>query len=401
MPKPGKNESQKDFVSRCIPIVLDEGTAKDQKQAAAICYSLWREAKKETDMDEIKEATGVWAWVKSIFSPKEKLTKTNTFVVWKEANGYRWLAAYSNKFRDDDNPPEILSESSHKEFVEVVDKGEWPYPELWLWHVKGSRSGAADFVAYDGAFALASGMFDADKSEVAEKLSGRDDLFTSHGMPVSEIQRDKEDGTIITRYRTVEISVLPDWAAANKHTPFTIVKEVDMALPEPKRAFLVDILGEEKAAELERQLEDKGKELEQKVEFKEEKKEEGGLGAPVTELTPEPVKWVTADEVVEAVAGNLKPILEQLETLRLTVENLGKEVKEYKASEDEKLKHLVAETPAASLFSQIQSAIGAKETEIDGRSSLAKSGPKEVNTSQEGPALVGIVNEYMKRQHGG
>ena len=38
MPKPGKNESQKDFVNRCIPIVMDEGTAKDNKQATAICF---------------------------------------------------------------------------------------------------------------------------------------------------------------------------------------------------------------------------------------------------------------------------------------------------------------------------------------------------------------------------
>lgn len=47
MPTPGKNESQKDFVSRCIPIVMDEGTAKDNKQAAAICYSMWREHEKK------------------------------------------------------------------------------------------------------------------------------------------------------------------------------------------------------------------------------------------------------------------------------------------------------------------------------------------------------------------
>lgn len=399
MPKPGKNESQKDFVSRCIPIVINEGTAKDQKQAAAICYSMYR--KKETDMDEVKEATSVWAWVKNLFN-KDKLEleaglgspKTNTFFVWKETNGaYRWLAAYSNKFRDDDHPPEILSDAAHKEFVEAVDTGQWPYPELWLWHVKGSVSGRADYVAYDGAFALASGTFDADKQEVAENLSRRDNLLTSHGMPVTEIQRDKEDGTVLTRYRTVEISVLPDFAAANRHTPFTIVKEVDMALPEPKRAFLAEILGEEKAAEVEAQLEAKGKELEQNVEFKEETKEE----VPVVE--PEPVvKYATEDAVVDAIAGSLKPVLEQLETLRLSIENFGKELKQLEVTEDEKIKNLITETPAASLFHRVQSAIGAKETEIDGRSSLAKSGPKETFSDKDGPSSVPIINEYLSRR---
>ncbi len=46
MPTPGKNESQKDFVSRCIKVVMDDGSAKDNKQAAAMCYSMWREHEK-------------------------------------------------------------------------------------------------------------------------------------------------------------------------------------------------------------------------------------------------------------------------------------------------------------------------------------------------------------------
>lgn len=47
MPVPKAGEQQKDFLSRCIPIVLDEGNAKDGKQAAAICYSLWKQNKKK------------------------------------------------------------------------------------------------------------------------------------------------------------------------------------------------------------------------------------------------------------------------------------------------------------------------------------------------------------------
>jgi hypothetical protein len=41
MPVPRKGEKRKDFVDRCIPIVIDEGTAKDPKQAVAICNSMW------------------------------------------------------------------------------------------------------------------------------------------------------------------------------------------------------------------------------------------------------------------------------------------------------------------------------------------------------------------------
>ena len=44
MPKPKDDETEKDFVARCVPVVIEEGTAEDGKQAAAICHSMWREA---------------------------------------------------------------------------------------------------------------------------------------------------------------------------------------------------------------------------------------------------------------------------------------------------------------------------------------------------------------------
>lgn len=44
--KPGKDEKQADFVSRCIKTEMDAGTAQDTKQAAAMCYSMWLEHQK-------------------------------------------------------------------------------------------------------------------------------------------------------------------------------------------------------------------------------------------------------------------------------------------------------------------------------------------------------------------
>lgn len=43
MPKPGKDEDEKTFVSRCIPEVMNDGTTDDNKQASAICYSMWEQ----------------------------------------------------------------------------------------------------------------------------------------------------------------------------------------------------------------------------------------------------------------------------------------------------------------------------------------------------------------------
>jgi len=44
MPTPKQDESEADFVDRCVPIVLDDGTADDETQAVAICHSLWKDA---------------------------------------------------------------------------------------------------------------------------------------------------------------------------------------------------------------------------------------------------------------------------------------------------------------------------------------------------------------------
>jgi hypothetical protein len=336
--------------------------------------------------------------------------KENSFFVWKETTGYRWLAVYSSKFRDDDRPPEILSESAHREFVGAVDRGEWPMPELWLWHVKGTVSGRADFVAYDDAgFALASGTFAAGSEPVAEALALKDDLLTSHGMPSKEIRRDTDDPTVITRYRTHEISPLPAWAAANRHTGFIVTtKEVDDMLPDEKRAWLQELIGEDRVKAIEEELEAKGKSLTTEgVEFKESeadtaetaKNAEPGptVEAAAVEATAD---YPTRDEVAAAVGDSLKPIHEAMAALNDSIAALGKELKEMRTAEDERLKDMVRQTPAASLFSLIQErAIGAKEAEIDGRSALAKDRPAAPKAGEDGTGrtFVPIIDEYIAR----
>lgn len=51
MPTPRVDESEKDFVSRCIPVVINDGTAADGSQAAAICHSMWRHHKERSGED--------------------------------------------------------------------------------------------------------------------------------------------------------------------------------------------------------------------------------------------------------------------------------------------------------------------------------------------------------------
>ena len=53
MPVPSKGESKDDFISRCIPIVINEGTTDDTQQAAAICFSIWERKKKNGIVNEL------------------------------------------------------------------------------------------------------------------------------------------------------------------------------------------------------------------------------------------------------------------------------------------------------------------------------------------------------------
>jgi hypothetical protein len=421
MPNPKQYDSEEKWMAACVPAKKAEG--KTQKQAVGACLGIWR--KKELDMEEQEEAMSLWGMVKEFFAKgkpakeleEEECKAITPFMVWKEKDGYRWVAVYSNKWRDDDNPPEILASKAHQDFVDAVDKGDWPHPEVWLWHVPGTRFGVADFVAYDDlGFALASGTTDKGQEHVAEFLSIQDDLAVSHGMPVKEIERDEEDSTIITRYRTIEISPLPREAAANKHgTGIELIREVKMAIPDNKRPFLAAALGEKGIQDLDARLADKAKELEEldiqsKEESLEEEVEQESVETEVSEeaepeeeskeeaAVEDTPNYVTAEEVAEAFGAYLKPIIDRLEGLAAVEEAIaeqGKALKELQRDDEEKVKSAIANTPAASLFDQVRSAIGSPETYVDGRTTLAKAGPKETEDKQDGPTHVGILNELM------
>jgi HK97 family phage prohead protease len=45
MPEPNKDEEHDDFIKRCIPVVIDDGTAESPEQAVAICNGIWDKAK--------------------------------------------------------------------------------------------------------------------------------------------------------------------------------------------------------------------------------------------------------------------------------------------------------------------------------------------------------------------
>ena len=373
-----------------------------------------------TDCDDKEEGliARITDRVKELFAPlfkKEEVVEESvgSFMVWKEKDGsMRFIARYSNNIRDDDDPAEIITAKSHERFVQLVDSKEAEPPELWLWHVPEWKLGKSTWVAYDDTgFAVAAGVVDQDKQEIAEYVSQQKGLLMSHGMPISSIKRDPDDESVIVEHITKEVSVLPSWAAANKFTSFVVLnnkEEVDsMSIPQKKVEALVREWGgatQEHLATLEKlNSADTEKAAEEGRETKEteavaEIKEEETVAAPAAEQSP----YATREEIAEAFANvfvsGTEEIKQQIALLAQSVEQLKKEVADLSQDDEEKIKAVVAATPVASLGALIarqMSAVGSKETEVRKNSGLTQSKPKETADSGHGSTGIPFIDEML------
>ena len=388
-------------------IAIDE--AIEDKQAALKALAKEFAARVNAAVAKTKERQGLLATVRRMLKRKPETVETEpetivdatpepaidtnkSFNLWKtKEGGYRWMAIYSNQFRDNDNPPEILSEKAHKTFVAMVDAGLVDYPDLWHWHIPGTVWGKADWLAYDNGFALASGYVLPGHEKEAELVSQMADVRVSHGMPSRHIVRSKEDQSIIDMYVSVEISPLPGWAAANKLTDFVMLnKEYEMLSPE-KRDYLSKAgLDEATISQIEAQLSEKSKAAKDAgIEAKETATEQ-----PVTEQPA--VVYATQQEVASAFSETMK-ILGNIQT---ALNSVQAEVKSLKASDEQKVAEKAAGTPRASLADLIAQSFG-EEARIDGRSTLGKAGPKQAPTTESVTGLSYIDQMIATSRNGG
>lgn len=85
MPEPGENESRDDFMERCIPMVLEDGTADDNEQAVAICNSMWEGKSTRVFVKSVNEKEAVVAGYGIVFGGKDLVGDTfteNTDFMW-------------------------------------------------------------------------------------------------------------------------------------------------------------------------------------------------------------------------------------------------------------------------------------------------------------------------------
>ena len=331
--------------------------------------------------------------------PKKKETPKNGLTIWKEGDRYRWVSIFTNKFRDEDIPPEILAEAAHEQFVKEVEAGDHPYPELWHWHTPGTRYGVADLLHFDKdtGFMVASGWIDSGHEGEAETIMALDEpIKTSHGMPEDFIKREDEDKTIITNYVSREISDLPARYAANQLTGFSILKEVEeKMIPEEKKDYFRKVgMSDEAIAALEVDMGAKAKEAEG-LEFKEtdEVTEPTETPAVVEEPGVEAEPYATREEVAEAIVETVKPIVE-------AVEAIAEGMKELKKSDETKIAEVAADIPAASIGAIIAknfSVIGTDKAKVDGRTTEAKDGPEETD-STKAVTHIKFIDEMLSQE---
>lgn len=395
-----------------VKAILDEFRGREKVEDEASDPPVVQDEKEVEMRLEENIFQRVLAHVKGFIASREKADPDGNTLIWKEADGkYRWLARYSNNFRDEDNPPEIISAASHQRFAELVDKGVEPLPELLIWHMKEWKIGAADWVAYDNGFALAGGHFTPGLEDVAEKLSKQKDIANSHGMPVTKIKRAEDDQTVIVEHVTTEISVLPRWSAANKHTGFVVLdsqKEELPMIPDEKRKKLSEWgLSDDQIAKIEgMNQEDANKAADLGIERKETEVAEPVAETPAvpaeTPAAPEPEApaavpqteptAITAEDIKGLISAAVTQAFAPLAEKLTLIEGEVKAVKE---------QNTLSGTPLASLAAMIgkspATAIGSPETRVDGRSELAKDKPAEEigKANDDGRTLVPFINSLL------
>ena len=129
MPKPNPGESRKDFINRCIPIVIREGTARDGSQGNAICNSIWDDHQKEKRAKEPLE--GEWSeqqiielaqegrkptTVQTLIMSKSQFSTRESALNWAKQHGFKseTIRETSNSWRIRQRPPSDFIQTSFR-----------------------------------------------------------------------------------------------------------------------------------------------------------------------------------------------------------------------------------------------------------------------------------------------
>lgn len=162
-------------------------------------------------------------------------------VLTKDADGRTRFVCYpTNNYVDRED--ELFTASSHTKAIDWYFRNK-SFPELWVWHTKGTKFGQVDWMdfvqteGHVGGVVVASGLIDQGCEALAESLATKDNAM-SHGF--LGIREKEGSPRAWTEYRDYELSVLPRKVVANYGTAFNLVKGAKdtMAFSADKRTYL-------------------------------------------------------------------------------------------------------------------------------------------------------------------
>jgi HK97 family phage prohead protease len=269
MPKPKPNETKDEFIKRCIPYIIKEGTEPDQ--ASAICYSLWDKHNKVKSMKQmIDEIDALYnKLMKSeeshthmdIYGSMEVISKSKRKII----AGYASLAVV-------DTENEFISLEALKMGLDTLMKDE-SYSNIMIVHqnvqigkILKSYKDLKTHVDEKGLFVVAEIR---DDLEIAKQtweriLSGELNGFSIGGEIIDEHKVCDEDGcvNIIDKINLFEISVCS--SPINQDSKFIVVNKCNVE--NVIKDFNNDIEDEEDDYEEEDDDEDEEIEEEEEIE---------------------------------------------------------------------------------------------------------------------------------------
>lgn len=175
-----------------------------------------------------------------------------------------------------------------------------------------------------------------------------------------------------------------------------------MAFTPEKRKYLEQAgLPGDVIAELEANLAAKGKAAtDAGLESKETTPAEQPAETPAA--TPEAPAYVTAQEVAEAVTSVIAPITSALTAVTGQLAAMQAEMKALKESDEQKIAKASDATPRASLQALIAHSIGGMaDAQIDGRTTLAKAGPKQATNEPEAVTGFSYIDQMIAQSRTG
>lgn len=181
-----------------------------------------------------------------------------------KVRGEQWIAWYTNAYQDRDG--EYFATQAIEADVTSMWKAK-TFPELWYWHIRGTKHGQATWVGMIGRYAVAVGTFDDTAAAKAFKKRYKAQPHQlSHGFHYDPAQ--KKEG-VYHQYHTFEISPLPAGKEANILTAFAVKSgETSMKLTKEQFQSLADIVGVDEAIKMIGQGYDATKQADEAIAYK-------------------------------------------------------------------------------------------------------------------------------------